>query len=375
MIRKLSFGIFDTGETILGALVFSTFFPLYITKHIDTKVYSLLYALSFALSFLLALYIGSLADRKALRKHFFIAFSFLVAVLCSLIYVSYGNPSLSLAVFLLLAITHQQSLVFYNSMLLNFESRGFASGFGVALGYIGSAVALLFMAQSLKEPEVYALVGMLFLLFSMPSIFTLPNPPHMSEVRVSHIFRDKRFILIVFSILCLTEVANTLIAMMGIYLREVFTMERADIYRVIGTSAIGGVVGGLFWGYVTDRIGVERVFRLGFVLWAIFLLTLPIASERTVLLWGLMAGVLLSHVWTTSRLLVLSRFPEEESSVRLSFLSLSERVASISGLLTWSFLLFITGDNFVMSAMIMTVFPVAGWFLYNISHAHSGSPN
>jgi hypothetical protein len=61
-----------------------------------------------------------------------------------------------------MSISHQQSFVFYNSLLLNFESKGLASGFGVSLGYVGSAIALIFFAKSLNIPEVYYFVGIIF---------------------------------------------------------------------------------------------------------------------------------------------------------------------------------------------------------------------
>jgi len=52
MKKLLSFALFDSGETILGALIFSTFYPLYITQHIDPKLYSFLYGLAFFFPFL-----------------------------------------------------------------------------------------------------------------------------------------------------------------------------------------------------------------------------------------------------------------------------------------------------------------------------------
>ena len=367
MLKRFSFGLFDTGETILGALVFSTFFPLYITKHVDTKVYSLAYSLAFLLSFLFALYLGKIADRRAVRKHFFGAFALTTGILCALISLVYPLPALALIIFLLMAISHQQAFVFYNSLLLGFEGRGKTSGFGVALGYLGSAFALLFLAERLKEPHVYVQVAFVFLLLSLPSLILLDNPRQVSSVSIKNVLRDKHFLLLVASILCITEVANTLIAMMGVYLREVYSLEREEIYRVIGVSALGGIAGGPLWGFLTDLLGARKTFTAGFFLWIIFLLFLPLVPEEALVLVGLLAGLSLSHLWTTSRVLILQEFPEGEASVRLSFLSLTERVASTTGLLVWAFLLFITGDDFRLSASLMVLFPTTGLVLYRFA--------
>ncbi|RLJ71064.1 UMF1 family MFS transporter [Hydrogenivirga caldilitoris] len=364
MIKKLSFGLFDTGETILGALVFSTFFPLYITQHISPSLYSFFYGFSFLLSFLLALYLGKEADRRALRKPFFTIFGILVVLLCISVGLSLPYPALALFFFLLMAVAHQQAFVFYNSLLLDFEYRGFTSGLGVALGYVGSALALIFLADKLKEPEVYFVVAGIFFVLLLPSVIRLENPHHRSEVSVKEVFRDRSFLLLILSILTVTEVANTLVAMMGVYLKEVYLLDRVEIYRVIGFSAFGGILGGLLWGKLSDLFGVRRVFPLGFLLWTLFLASLPLAPKSLLLVWGLWAGLSLAHVWTTSRVLILSEFPEGEASIRLSFLSLTERVASTTGLFLWGTFLLLTDNNFPLSACLMAAFPILGLILF-----------
>ncbi len=363
MLKKVSFGLFDTGETILGALVFSTFFPLFITEHVDTKLYSLLYGLSFLFSFFMALLLGKLADKRAIRKHLFGVFSVLTATLCFGVGIAYPSPLISLSFFLLMAVSHQQALVFYNSLLLGFSSKGFTSGMGVAFGYVGSAFALIFLGETLKEPQVYLLTSLLFFILFLPSILVLDNPKETEDVDLRSLLTDRRFLLLIVSILTVTEVANTLVAMMGIYLREVYSLGRSEILTTIGLSAVGGVGGGLLWGYLTDRFGVRRIFPLGFFLWAVLLLILPFTPREMILGVGLLAGLSLSHVWTTSRVLMLSEFPAGQASVRMSFLSLTERVASTTGLVLWSLLLYLTGENFKLSASLMALLPVAGFLI------------
>ncbi len=365
MRKGLSFALFDVGETILGALIFSTFFPLYITKFIDTKLYSLFYGLSFLLSFLIALQLGKLADARGIRKHLFVVFALGVSLLCAGIGGVQSYPLLALFLFLTMAISHQQALVFYNTLLMDFEKRGTVSGLGVSFGYIGSAFALLFLANYLREPMVYFAVAGIYLLFLTPSVLFLPNPADRKEdISIKLIIRDKKFLALILSILSITEVANTLISMMGVYLRETYGLGNVEIYKVIGMSAVGGILGGLFWGRLIDAFGVKRIFPLGFFLWIVFLFFLPLVPEGLVILAGLIAGVSLAHIWTCSRVYILEEFPSEESSVRLSFLSITERVASMGGLLAWAFFLLITDDNYRLSALLMSIFPLVGVFIY-----------
>lgn len=366
-LKAVSFSLFDTGETILGALIFSTFFPLYITKYIDPKVYSFVYGLSFLLSFVFTLYLGKVADRTGKRREFFSVFVLLTTLGGIFLYLSSSFPVISLIIFSLMAVFHQQSFVFYNSLLLNFQQKGFASGLGVSFGYIGSATALIFLAERLSVPDVYVVVSLIFLLLSIPAMLSLKNPKVKQEVCIKQIFKDRRFILTIISILFLTEVANALIALMGIYLRKVYGFEDSLIYKVIGFSAIGGILGGVLWGMIADRFGSRKVFPAGFLLWTAVFSLIPFVSKEHVFYFGFFAGFSLAHLWTVSRAYLIDSFPAGEVSTRMSFLSLSERIASTTGLIIWSFLLYLTGDNYVLSASLMVVFPVLGFITYRLS--------
>ena len=365
--RILSFALFDSGETILGALLFSTLYPLYITQHIEVKTYSLMYGFAFFLSFLFALQVSKMADHRGLRKLFFTLFSLSIPLTCFFLYLSFQRVSLNFFFYLLLAILHQQALIFYNSLLKTFETRGFASGFGVALGYVGSAIALIFLAPKLNLPSAFLWLALIFFLLSLPSVLALPEPKQRQEINLWKILKERDFLLVMLSMLLLMELANTMIAMMGVYLREVYGLEKGDIYRVIGFSAIGGVLGGILWGSLTDKLSASRLFPLAFLFWSLFLLFLYITPRDFLLYLGLFAGFSLSHLWTTSRVYLIEKFTKGDIAIRFSFYSLSERIASSFGLFSWSFLLYITGDNYKLSALLMVFIPLLGFVIYRIS--------
>ncbi|MCX7989563.1 MAG: hypothetical protein N2648_02845 [Aquificaceae bacterium] len=369
--RLIAFALYDSGETLLGALIFSTLYPLYITQHLDAKTYSALYGLSFFLSFFLALQLGRVADRRGIRKAFFLIFSLSIPLTGFALFITFGTPWLNFLLYLLLAVFHQQALVFYNSLLKSFETKGIASGLGVALGYVGSAMALLFMAPYMKLPLAFLWVSLLFLSLSLPSLFALKEPEERQEVRISQVIKDRSFMLLVVSMILLMELAHTLIAMMGIYLREVYGLEKELIYRTIGLSALGGVVGGVFFGFLTDRFSAGRLFPLSFFLWGAFVLALYLAPVSLLLPLGMFAGFCLSHLWTTSRVLLLEKFTKGDISVKFSFYSLSERIASSVGLLSWSLFLLLTDNNYRLSALMMLLFPVVGFIFYLLSQRRS----
>lgn len=315
----------------------------------------------------MAVPLAKLADSRAYRKRFFVLFTLLTSVLGILLSFTIHIPTLSLFLYLLMAVFHQQAMVFYNSLLGGFEIKGTASGVGVAFGYLGSALSLLFLAEFLKVPEVFYQTALIFLLLSLPAIFSLPNPPQKTTISLRKELKDKKFLLLVFAILSLTEVANTLIAMMGIYLKHAYGLEEREIYKVIGLSALGGVFGGLLFGKLTDRLKARLLFPLGFILWSLFLIVLYLAPKELLLFVGFLGGLSLSHLWTTSRVVLLELFPLETVSLRMSFLSLSERIASTTGLWVWSLFMLLTGNDYKLSALLMVVFPVVGIFFYLFS--------
>lgn len=229
---------------------------------------------------------------------------------------------------------------------------------------MGSAFTLIFLTDSLKEPQIYIYVAIIFTLLLIPPILFLKNPKEKTHISLKEIVKDKSFLFFLISLLSLTEVANTLVAMMGVYLREVYSLENTEIYEIIGLSAIGGVLGGILWGFLTDKLGVNRIFPLGFFIWSIFVLLLYITPKNLIIPLGFLAGISLSHLWTTGRVFLIKNFPQNTVSVRMSFLSLSERIASSIGLGLWSLFLLITDNNFKLSALLLITLPVAGAIIY-----------
>ncbi|MEN3033441.1 MAG: MFS transporter [Aquificaceae bacterium] len=365
--RSLAFGLFDAGETAFGALFISTLFPLYISEYIPTKLYTFLYGLSMMISFALALFMSTFADRKAIRKLLFSAFGILTAALCALVGFVLENPYLGFGVFLIMLVFKQQTLVFYASLLGSFKSKGLTSGIGVSMGYLGASISLLIFASSLKLPEGAYLVSVLFLSLSIPAFFLLKEPERaLSEVSIIKLLKDRKFLMLLLSCLLVMEVASTMGAIMSLYLKEVYLMEKREIYITIALSALGGVFSAPIFGYLTDKFSPDKIFPFSFPLWGFFLVLLYLTPKELVISLGLFAGLCLAHLWTSVRALIISS-ASGDFALRMAMLSLSERLSMSLGPMMWSFFMLISLDNYRLSALLMGIFPAIGGFFYFLS--------
>jgi|Deesub1362A_J573_1020465.scaffolds.fasta_scaffold00670_7 UMF1 family MFS transporter len=369
ILPLISWASFDFAETIFSANILSVFFPLWLTNVLGGRPYhySITYSSSLLISIVSAILVARYADRHGRRKSIFMITVSLSAL--SLLMLSTSNTLITaLAVFFLVNLFYQQSLVLYNSLLLSVsreEDRALSSGVGVSIGYIGGASGLYLISRfSSSETSAFVVVALLFILFSLPTgIFVKERPVlAISGVSLKGIIKDRQFILFVLACLFLTEAAHTIIIFMSVYLDKVYGLTRQGIVAIIVTSAIIAALASPLIGGLSDGIGVKRVFNLLFPLWAIAFLLVPLLPETFIYLIGIVFGVLLASVWTTIRPMLIILSPEEETATRFAFLSLSERTAAVIGPLWWGLMVEFTGYR--LSTLSLAIFPLIGWLIF-----------
>ncbi len=273
-------------------------------------------------------------------------------------------PALAIALLFSVVALHQQSVAFYNSMIASFEDKSFASGLGVAVGYLTAGVVLGIFHNYLGGKENLLIAFFLILITSLALYLLVPEPNFSESYSLKDLISDKRFLLFILSFFFIAEVGHSTVVLMGLFLKDVLNLSEAQIYKVMGISALGGVAGGLFWGFLGKRISSRKLFILGFFLWIGFLLSVYRISEEIVLFVGLLGGLSLAHLWTISRSLIAEEFSRGRIAGLFSLMSLSDRLSSTVGLWIWSFSLILSGGDMRVSALIMIAFPIIGFFLY-----------
>lgn len=379
--------LYDFAITILElnvALYFSEWLV------IDNGVSELAYGSAIAVSIVLALFIlpvlGLLSDRDKRRLPYLYFFTFLGAAAVILIGAFGLNidrspmlTAISLLLFIVMNISYQGSLVFYNSILSSIapkKSMGFISGIGIAAGYAGAIlggwIVVMFVNDSIPflnismpfidaPSRVHAFIpsALLFLFFAAPSLLFL------QEVRIREPLKDRfqrikarvqkaksyyqtiledvrsfgkypnalQFLIAFFFF---NNAIGTIMIFAPLYMENVFhltdTQKLPIMIGALFAAALGGVVG----GWYADRRGKQRSLLHVLVAWILILGAILFISDSRV--FGIIfaiGGIFFGATWAISRAYFIMLIPETEQGKFFSFYSIFERFALIIGPIVW----------------------------------------
>ncbi|HLC99927.1 MAG TPA: MFS transporter [Patescibacteria group bacterium] len=417
--------LYDFAITILElnvALYFSEWLV------IDNGVSELVYGSAIAVSILIALLIlpvlGLLSDRDQRRLPYLYFFTFLGAATVILIG-AFGlnidrSPALvviSLLLFVIMNISYQGSLVFYNSILSSIapkKSMGFVSGIGIAAGYVGAIIGgwivSMFVNDSIpflnismpfidNSSRIHAFIpsALLFLLFAAPALLFLQEP-RLREPLKSRLQRMKahvqqapsyyqavledirrfgqypsalRFLIAFFFF---NNAIGTVMIFAPLYMENVFHLADVQKLPIMISALFAAAFGGLAGGWYADRRGNQRALSHVLVAWMVVLgIILFVSDSRVFGIVFAVGGIFFGATWAISRAYFITLIPETEQGKFFSFYSIFERFALIIGPIVWgSAVVLFAGFGTVkyqiaLSSMIVLI--VIGFVLLRRLHA------
>ena len=403
-----AWSFYEFANTIFSISILSYFFPLWLGDELGAGAgfYNYVVAVSAVLVAVSAPFLGSLADFRQRRRPYLVLLTvFSVAATAALTLA--GGIAAGVTLFVLAAVTYQSALVFYNALLPGVSvgrGAGRVSGYGVALGYVGSILALLLLTVFVTQPEsMRSLLGpfggwiqagsghnanaflptaVLYLFFSLP-VFLLVPDRRVREPRpfrlgtafreIVSIFRGVRgsggLGLFIVATLLYTDAANTAVTNMSLYGREVFAMDAAQIRNLLLFSTVFAAAGSVGFGYASDRFGPKKALLAVLALWmaAILVATFAVAPWM-LLLAGPLVGIALGATWTVSRVMLVALSPPEKLGESFGLYSIVGRLSAIAGpLLTGALLTFFGGLGVALSYRIsigsLALVMLAGMFL------------
>ena len=406
--ERWSWALYDFSNTIFSMNVATLYFSVWIVSDLGSTdlVYAMANAAASILMVLAIPVLGAISDARRRRKPWVVGFTLASCLACAAIgilgqttlplvgegvvhpatvpagwHVNIGTLLPVLVAFALANFAYQAAQPFYNAMmpeLVPVEEQGRLSGFGVAVGYVGSivGVALVFPFFTGGLPAIgkfseginnalhtivpftasggrvatFVPTGLLFLIFSLPLFLICRdhNPaPAGAPVNWRKAFKDVsetitaarrhpgalRFIV---TSLVYQDAIGTIVTFMTLYAVRAVGFQKGSEVTLFMVLTIPAIFGSYVFGRLVDRIGAKRSLTITLWIWvALLVAMMAVTTQAAFWLVGLAIGLNFGGVNAIERPLLLSLIPDVEAGRYFSLMLLSARVAAIIGPLLW----------------------------------------
>jgi UMF1 family MFS transporter len=393
--------LYDFANSAFAAVVFATIYAAYYAIAVVGNAdgagdlwWGRVISLSMGLVAISSPFLGGIADRAGIRRPLFVGFTAMAVAATGLMAtVEPGMLAWGFVLGVVGNVGYESALVYYNAYLPDLaptSHQGRVSGWGFAVGYAGSIVALL-AALPFVQAKAYAgaflTAAALYGAFSLPAFIVLPQPPRgrisvlqagraggaevLATARKILTLPDLRRFLGAYFLY--EDGVNTVIAFSAIFAAQTlgFTMERLiPLYIVVQVSAL---LGALAWAWPTDHWGPRRVVMLTLCQWAAIVLgAYFIRTQAQFWALAVVAGTGLGAVQAASRAFLVRLAPRGMEAELFGFYSLCGKSSAVLGPLILGSISHASGGNQRAGILAIGSFFVIGLAL--LSRVKGGGP-
>lgn len=369
----LSWALYDFSNTIFSANIITLFFPQFVTQYFGSNPVSeqlastwIAYSASIAALLLIILspLYGVYIDQTNNKKRWIVVFSMIV-FFCTLgmglvdnlqlNHMVAGVPLSFLLIVILFTIAkfmYNSSLVFYDAMMSSLapkEDHSVLSGFGVALGYLGTLVGVLgimALVGTSNAAKTFIPTAVLFLIFSVPLFIfgsdgskkkaagKLSVRDSYREVKATYEMAKGEPAIYLFLIVYffLNDALATAISMMQPYATTVVGFTSEAFITIFLMATVFSVVGAFIFGYIAKHIGSAKALHwVALILMvALIIAALPLPKEAFYIC-AVLFGVAMGSIWVISRTLIIELSPPEHEGQFFGLFSMSGRLSAVFG--------------------------------------------
>ena len=400
---------YDCGNSAYFTTVITAVFPAFFASYAAagmapgeaTTRFGAITTVSMAIVAIAAPILGAYGDYTARRKRLLVACAGIgIVSTFALTTISEGGWRWAALVFVIGNIGVSGSLVFYDSMLPSVarpEDTDRVSSAGYALGYLGGGLLLVLNLAWVLQPQVFGLsgtvaaiklsfasVGVWWLLFMIPLLRHVPEPPQGaaatdvtrgsalrgSFARLAHTFAEIRqypqAFLALLAMLVYQDGIQTIIRFAGIYGAEVGVGQSQQIAAFAMVQLLG-VPFAFVFGSLGTRLGTKRAIFLALAIYTVAA-TLGYFMQNAThffLLAGLVATVQ-GGAQALSRSLFSRLIPPAKTSEYFGFYAVVERFATILGPLVFTLSGALTGSSRSAVLGMIVFFVAGGWLLSRV---------
>ncbi|MCI0339602.1 MAG: MFS transporter [Planctomycetales bacterium] len=358
----VSWCLYDFANSAYSAVIASTIFCVYYANAIvgngtgeGDAWWGRAVSASMVFVALTSPFLGGIADAAACGKKLWIGYTW-VCILCvaSFSFLRKGDVLAGFALAALANVGMEGSYVFYNANLPRVAPpsiQGRVSGWGFAVGYLGSIVALVgalpfALADPFRATPIWLLVAAQFALFSLPAFFLIPGQTGsrlgplaaaregfrscLDVGRRLVASRDSRRFLLGY--LFYEDGVNTVIVFASLFATTTLQFSRGETIALFLVVQISALAGAFAMARPTDTRGPKFVVVSALLLWCTVVTAAFFVQTKT-LFWGVacVAGLGLGSVQAASRAFYARFIPPGEENRYFGFYSLVGKSAAVMG--------------------------------------------
>ncbi|MFN4110837.1 MAG: MFS transporter [Ignavibacteria bacterium] len=372
--RKVFYwALFDFANTSFSITIVTFVYAVYFKETVARNqpagdfYWSLGTSISMIIVALISPFLGAIADHSAGKKRFLLFFTLLCITSTSLLYfISEGKIVEGLILFILANIGFEAGLVFYDAFLpeiSNEKNYGRTSGFGFAMGYIGSFASLIIVYPLVVNNLVrysFPVSALFFLIFSIPLFLFLPDTKKniKSEKNffligweritftISHLKNYKNLGLFLIAFFFYIEGVNTAIYFSGIYAKSTLNFSYSELTVFFMIAQTTAVIGSIIFGVIADSIGQKKTIFLTLIIWFVVIFSASIINSKfEFFIIGCIAGLGMGSTQSVSRSLMSKLTPPDKKTEFFGFYSFFGKSSAVFGPLVFGFVSWQTGSQ------------------------------
>ena len=380
-----SWTLYDLANTIWSYGIFSYAIGLYLVREdvlgesFGQLALFIAVSLSVGINALVSPAIGAVSDRAGRRLPYLLFFT--VLAIGPAVFIPSVDIWLGLLLFGVSNFGYQSALVYYDAtirIVSTPKNRGWVSGLGNGLGYLGTIlIGVLIAFAPLGVEEVFVIAPLLFGVLAIPVfifIKEVPEPRKSKEAGGSLIatlatirklkkypglgrFLAARFFY--------TDAQNTVIVIMSVFAVKAVGFSETDAGYVLLALAVTAVVGGLVWGRLTDSRGPKATLNLVLGLWAIALLIGALfISPIPFIIAGVVLGFGFGGLAGADRVLMYRLSPQDQLGEFYGLYGLVGKGSQVIGGLLYSATVFLLEDSLGNGAYTLALMTLLGTMLF-----------
>ncbi len=373
----------SAAQTTIMTAVFPIFFVSYAGADLDgtkaSETWGVANTVGAVLIAILAPLLGAVADYRAAKKRFLTLFMILgVGATMAMFFIGQGQILLASVLFVLTLAGATGSMTFYEALLPHIareDEIDRVSTAGYAFGYVGGGLLLALNLLWIQKPDLFGLpsgeglsaeaaslparlafvsVGVWWLLFSLPILRRVPEPPRTLEsdertgesalrvafTRLGETLRElrgyKQAFLMMLAFTIYNDGIQTIIKMASVYGTEI-GIGQGDLITAILLVQFIGIPCAFAFGAIAGRIGAKRSVFIGLAVYTgicIFAYTMTTAREFYIL--AVLVGLVQGGTQALSRSMFATLIPKHKSGEFFGFFSVFEKFGGILGPLVFA---------------------------------------